>query len=639
MVLQRYVLHARLLWRSAAGLSVLCLALTVIQAAATTAALITTGRLIGSLTAAVHAGPGSAAATRTWWWLVATAVVFVAGPVASALAGMFGRSVAARYLVTVFDMTAEAGLHPYGLSPLEDPAIAARFDGLVEATNNWLFVQGVEATWNVLGTRLGGVGSFVVLATWRWWAPFVGVAGWLVMSRSFNRYINTLFDEIADASGTGRRKATYFRTLLTSDPAAKEVRLFGLARWLVDHYTEAWLGAMRTVWRARSRSLRVTMSTLVFGVITSGAVFAVLAADAWRGAVSVGSVVTLAQAVLALGAFGPVGDPQTAMSRNTAAAAKLVALRTELGLSRLPALNHAGRTPAAPAATVRQAVSVELREVTFTYPSRDEPTIDGLSLQIPAGQSVAVVGVNGAGKSTLIKLLCGLYRPEAGQIRLDGSDPGVDQQTRQRIAVIFQDFVHYPLPLRDNVGFGLGDRCDDPDVLDRALTAAGGTGLLERLDHGWDTVLSGEHEGGTDLSGGQWQLVALARALAAVEAGAGLLILDEPTAALDVRAEAALFDRFLQVTRGVTTVLVSHRLSSVRHAERIVVIDKVPGGGARVIEDGGHEQLLAAGGAYAGLFKLQAARFAAAGAAAGAGPDVSEDGATGADVSEDGRLA
>ncbi|HEX8393192.1 MAG TPA: ABC transporter ATP-binding protein, partial [Longimicrobium sp.] len=245
--------------------------------------------------------------------------------------------------------------------------------------------------------------------------------------------------------------------------------------------------------------------------------------------------------------------------------------------------------------------------VRFTYPGRRLPTLDGLSLHVPAGQSVAIVGENGAGKSTLIKLLCGLYDPDAGRITLDGGASPL--QARGRIAVIFQDFVRYRLPLRENVGFGHLRTMGDTAALEGALRDAGGGELLERMPRGWDTVLSREFEGGVDLSGGQWQRIALARALAAVRGGAGLLILDEPTASLDVRAETELFERFIELTRGVTTVLVSHRLSSVRRADRIVVI-----GEGGVVEDGTHDALMAAGGRYAEMYSLQAERFAAAAA-------------------------
>lgn len=459
---------------------------------------------------------------------------------------------------------------------------------------------------------------------------------YLVISRSVTRWTATVFDDLLDVTGDQRRRATYLRGLLTGAPTAKEVRLFGLAGWLLESFTTTWRAAMTVVWRNRTRNLRSIVSTCAIALGANGAVFALLARDISTGAVSLSALVTLVQALFALSAFGTLGDWQTHLASNTSVA--LVELRGLLGLPPLPerrastAIVHSGRghPPAPDGATPTdmapqkrskperngRPMAVEFRDVTFTYPTRDEPTIAKLSLTIPAGQSVALVGPNGAGKSTLIKLLCGLYPPDSGVVRVDGGDPARDEATRRKVAVIFQDFVRYHLPLRDNVGFGALDLLDDERVLRRALLDAGGADLLAELEHGWDTVLSPEYTNGTDLSGGQWQRVALARALAAVAGGGGVLVLDEPTAALDVRTEAALFDRFLEVTRGMTTLLVSHRLSSVRHAERIVVLGEdpaEPGAGIRVIEDGGHEQLVAAGDTYARMFALQARRFAMAG--------------------------
>jgi ATP-binding cassette subfamily B protein len=175
------------------------------------------------------------------------------------------------------------------------------------------------------------------------------------------------------------------------------------------------------------------------------------------------------------------------------------------------------------------------------------------------------------------------------------------------VAAVFQDFVQYELSAADNVAFGAPQRGDDRDALRRAAARAGALDLIEGLSNEWETILSPRYEGGVDLSGGQWQRIALARALFAVEAGARVLILDEPTAALDVRAEADLFDRFLSITEGLTTILVSHRFSTVRRADRIVVLD-----GGRVVEQGTHDELLVAGGRYARMFLLQAERFSPA---------------------------
>ena len=220
------------------------------------------------------------------------------------------------------------------------------------------------------------------------------------------------------------------------------------------------------------------------------------------------------------------------------------------------------------------------------------------------------MGENGAGKTTLVKLLCRLYEPTAGRLTADGADlRGLDPAAwRRRVAVIFQDFVHYELPARDNVGFGSLGALAGPVAaarLEAAAQRAGALDLIRGLPRGWDTVLSRRFTGGADLSGGEWQRIALARALFAVAGGAGVLILDEPTANLDVRAEAALYERFLDLTRGLTTILISHRFATVRRADRICVL---AGGG--IVEDGTHAALLARGGRYAELFRLQAARFA-----------------------------
>jgi len=225
--------------------------------------------------------------------------------------------------------------------------------------------------------------------------------------------------------------------------------------------------------------------------------------------------------------------------------------------------------------------------------------LDGFDLTVPAGSSLAIVGQNGAGKTTLAKLLCRLYDPQAGAIEADGvelRDLDVDSW-RSRIAAVFQDFVRFELPVRDNVAPGGAP----DDVVRAALADAGASGLADL-----DTPLARAYEGGTDLSGGQWQRVALARALCAVRMGAGLVLLDEPTAQLDVRGEAEIFDRILTATRKVTTILISHRFSTVRHADRICVLEH-----GRVIELGTHAELMALGGRYRTMFELQAKRFTA----------------------------
>ena len=268
-----------------------------------------------------------------------------------------------------------------------------------------------------------------------------------------------------------------------------------------------------------------------------------------------------------------------------------------------PAMAPAGAL-AAPSQTVRSARGLPAREirfrnVTFAYPQSDRPVLDGFELTIPAGSSLAIVGQNGAGKTTLAKLLCRLYDPQRGAIEVDGVDVrDLDVGAwRSRVAAVFQDFIRFELPLRDNVApSGAPD-----DAVLAALAEAGAAGLAAL-----DTPLARGYEGGTELSGGQWQRIALARALCAVRRGAGLVLLDEPTAQLDVRGEAEIFDRILAATRQATTILISHRFSTVRHADRICVLEH-----GRVIELGTHDELMAERGRYRTMFELQAKRFGA----------------------------
>jgi len=252
-------------------------------------------------------------------------------------------------------------------------------------------------------------------------------------------------------------------------------------------------------------------------------------------------------------------------------------------------------------AAAKPASEIRFRDLTFAYPAvgdaTAQPVLENFDLTIPAGSSLAIVGQNGAGKTTLAKLLCRLYDPQSGAIEIDGVDlREFDiEDWRSRLAAVFQDFIRFELPLRDNVAPG-----GAPDYLVREVLAEAGAPNLTRLD----TFLSRSYADGTDLSGGQWQRIALARALCAVRMGAGLVLLDEPTAQLDVRGEAEIFERILKATRQVTTILISHRFSTVRQADRICVLEH-----GRVVELGSHDELMAKGGRYRTMFELQASRF------------------------------
>jgi len=318
--------------------------------------------------------------------------------------------------------------------------------------------------------------------------------------------------------------------------------------------------------------------------------FRMMAEDAAAGRLALARVVTFATAALTAStiAFGGLS-----WALDSAAAPVGAVLRLKPTMDRVGALVQGARV-----ATRMPAREIRFRNVVFAYPNASEPVLSGFDLTIPAGSSLAIVGQNGAGKTTLAKLLCRLYDPQKGSIEVDGVDlRELDLDAwRARLTAVFQDFTRFELPLRANVA----PHGEAPDEVIQAALAEAGAANLASLDR----VLSRGYEGGTDLSGGQWQRVALARALCAVQLGAGLVLLDEPTAQLDVRGEAEIFERILAATRHATTILISHRFSTVRHASRICVLEQ-----GRVVELGTHDELMATGGRYHTMFTLQASRF------------------------------
>jgi len=399
------------------------------------------------------------------------------------------------------------------------------------------------------------------------------------------------------------KRAMYLRDLGLEPQAAKEVRLFGWADWLVARHAAAWQAVLAGLWTVRRRDVRRTSLLAGLLVLAYAAVLLWAAMASLAGRLGLDELAVLIQATLAMAGLGSLaGDVW--VENGAVPMPALLALERELVPAATPRVR--ARRPSLDAP--HECIAFE--RVRFAYPRAAQPVLDALELVIPVGRSLAIVGENGAGKTTILKLLLGLYQPSAGRILVDGVplDALEPAAWRAQTAAIFQDFVRYELSARDNIGLGAprllaGDEAVEPAIR-RAAERADALELVERLPGGLDTVLSRRFPGGVDLSGGQWQRIALARALFAVEAGARVLMLDEPTAHLDVRAEVELFDRFLELTAGLTTIVVSHRFSTVRRADHIVVL-----GGGRVVEQGSHTALLERNGHYARLFRLQAAAF------------------------------
>jgi ATP-binding cassette subfamily B protein len=525
--------------------------------------------------------------------LTLTGIVFillqVLTPIHQAVSANLGDKTAA----WLYDRLTEACVRPPGIAHLEDPkltgdlTVARDFD--LGMTGPPLSIS-LEFIAGGLVELLGGLACAVVLSGYAWWAPFVlggawGATHWLLRESGVWRDRNT--DEVRSA----QRDADYAYRLAVDAPAAKELRLFGLVDWTLDRFVKrrTRLHALQyEATRLREQPLLWSVLIVVGGNLL---VFWSMARATTAGDLSLAQLVIYSQAAIGTSmiAFGGLN-----WALDGAAAPVAAVLRLEPAMRPAGALVSGSRMAAGvPARELR------FRDLTFAYPG-GTPVLDHFDLTIPAGSSLAIVGQNGAGKTTLAKLLCRLYDPQAGAIEVDGVDAReLDlAEWRRRLTAVFQDFIRLELPLRDNVA-----PAGASDEVVRAALASAGAQHLATLD----TILARGYDGGTDLSGGQWQRVALARALCAVKLGAGVVLLDEPTAQLDVRGEAEIFDRILAETRHCTTILISHRFSTVRHADRICVLER-----GRVIELGTHDELMSLGGRYHTMFNLQAQRFAAA---------------------------
>jgi len=596
----------RLLPGASRALTAAALVLVAIAAVLPAGFALASGALVGSLRGAVRSGLGSPAGHRLLLAVLAVVVLFVlqqlAGPALRAVGDSLGRRLVARLQLRVMTAT----LAPVGVAHLEDPAVLDQVALAQGVASAWATPrEAVVGLLSVASIRARGVASAVLLAGFRWWLALALLSFYVALVRILG---DNFKRGVAAMRGHPQRfrRVDYVRDLALLPAAAKELRIFGLAGWVATRFEALWQAAMVDFWADRHRGRWVPPLSALGITVAQGGAFTLLALAAIHHQISIGRLTTFAGAVIGVASMRNFSMDNLNIGYGSAAVPAVEALeRAANGCDQLTG----GSRPA----DGLPAVGVRFEQVAFGYPGQASQVFQDLDLEITAGHSLAVVGANGAGKTTLVKLLARLHDPTAGRILVDDIalaefDP---RSWQRRVAAIFQDFVNYQLSAAENVGFGAIEHLGDREALVGAARAAGAAEIIEGLPSGWDTVLSRQFAGGCDLSGGEWQRVALARALLAVRAGAGILVLDEPTAALDVRAEAVLYDRFLEMTSGLTTVVISHRFSTVRRADRIVVLE-----GGRVVEDGNHDSLMAAGGRYATMFRLQAAHVT--GEAAGA---------------------
>jgi ATP-binding cassette subfamily B protein len=393
-----------------------------------------------------------------------------------------------------------------------------------------------------------------------------------------------------------RRELDYLRTLGSSRESAKEVKMFGLGDYLHRQYQIlSELAISHTSLLARRRLRWGSMLGILASLGYYGG-YAFLAFEALGGRITVGTLAFLTGAVA-----GANVQLQAMFALFSSVSEQTLFLTDVVDFLEVPP----GIVSKPGAVDVRRPIQqgLEFRNVSFRYPGTDRWILRNLNLSIEPGEHVALVGENGQGKTTLVKLITRLYEPTEGAILLDGIDlrDYKLQELRREVGVIFQDFFRYDMPVRVNIGTGRVERVRDDDAIWEAARKSGSDAMISRMHWKLDQMLGRRFEGGVELSGGQWQRIALARAYIRE---AQVLILDEPTAALDAAAEAEVFDNFAELTRDHMAILISHRFSTVRMADRIVVLEA-----GRIKEAGTHDQLIAARGQYARLFELQAANY------------------------------
>jgi ATP-binding cassette subfamily B protein len=613
----------RLLWESSHPLSLGVLAWAAADAIDGPLVVAALGVVVGAIPAAVAAGLSSPAGHRLIAALIIAALLYTGSLILDPIGGALSTIAHQRITDRLQARLLRAVTAPATITHLEDQDTLNRLAS-AEGSLTGFFPGDTPVTWvGSLAGRLSGVIGCAVIAAYFWWLGILLLVMWLIVRRVMLRAV---LRQAIDVRGqtTEMRRAWYLTGVGSKARDAKEVRVFGLAGFLADRYRRQFTEAIG-VGLLGLRALHRRAAACFVCVLAGYALAIYVIADAERThQIGVRALAILLPMLAITAAVGSVSYDDITLAQSMFGLPDADRLERDLlppperGSLSTPPCTQLSTIPAsAPDLAVLPREAVRFEGVRFRYAGAEagggagaaQPpdVLAGVDLELAAGTSTALVGVNGVGKSTLVSLLARLRDPTSGRITADGTDVREFDPARwqRMIALMPQDPVRYPLSAYDNVAFGALEHADDRDGVRRAARLAGFASVVEELPSQWDTVLARELPGGAELSGGQWQRLALARALFATFHGARILVLDEPTAALDVRAEARFYERFHEITAGLTTLVISHRFATVRRASRIYVLD-----GGVITESGGHDELVAANGSYATMYRLQAARFA-----------------------------
>jgi ATP-binding cassette subfamily B protein len=580
----------RIVWQSGPLVVSLGLVFRLVSSLTPLAALWITKLIIDRI---AHALSSHEPMPRLFWWLVgAEFAIAILGSILGRTIDYLDALLADKYTrhisIRVMRHAAELDLTAY-----EDPVFYDRLErARVQATDRLGMIQSIGRLVQQVITGASLSVSILLFSPWLWVLLIVGILpaflgeshfAFLGYARNFRQT-------------PIRRELDYLRVLGGSREGAKELKLFGLKKFLVERFTRLSDQIYReNVDLARRRLIAGSFLSM----IGTAGYYSAYVYVIWRtvsGSLSIGTLIFLTGAIVQASS-----NIQLVFSTMSSIADQALFLTDLLAFFRMePTIRSKPSALRAPRPILH---GFEFRNVSFRYPGATRLVLSNLDFHLRAGERVALIGENGGGKTTLVKLMTRLYDPVEGQILLDGVDLreyDVEDLYRE-IGVIFQDFMRYEMTARENIAVGRIEEKDNLPLLKAAADKSLADAVIDRLPGSYEQMLGRRFDGGVDLSGGEWQKVALARAYLR---DAQVLILDEPTAALDARSEFEVFRRFAELTAGKSALFISHRFSTVRMADRIVVLEN-----GRIVEDGNHEALFSLGGRYAGMFEMQAASY------------------------------